>query len=106
LLKERLGHLTPSRMALELPAVRAAIQAAPKLHRYVENVPRWVVAAAARVMDSYGGKVENMWADQPTGAALQKRWDEFTGIGQKKAAMAVQILSRNLQVPVSEMSGS
>jgi endonuclease III len=37
---------------------------------------------------------------------LRSRFDEFPGIGQKKAAMAVEILERDLHVPLTDLSGS
>ena len=39
LLRQRLGHLDPARIAVEESAVRDAIQAEPKLHRYIEKMP-------------------------------------------------------------------
>ena len=41
LLRQRLGHLDPARIAVEESAVRDAIQAEPKLHRLASgNSPR------------------------------------------------------------------
>jgi uncharacterized HhH-GPD family protein len=105
-LKRRLGHLDADRMIADPDAVRRAVQQPPKLHRYVENVPAWVVRAAARVVHEYDGDAANIWNDKPTAREVQRRLDEFAGIGQKKAAMAVEILERDLDVPISEMGGS
>lgn len=106
LLKQRLGHLDPLRMVAEPDAVRAAIARPPSLHRYVENVPRWVVSAAQQVLDVYGGDAEAIWHDEPTAVELGERLRAFDGIGQKKAAMAVEILERDRGVVVRELSGS
>lgn len=105
-LKERIGHLNPARIAHDLNAVKRAVDTPPKLHRYVERVPEWVVEAARRVVQMYGGDAATIWADQPTAQQLMRRLDDFPGIGQKKAAMAVELLERDLGVPVREMSGS
>lgn len=105
-LQMRLGHLDPVRMVAEPETVRAAVQEPPKLHRFVENVPAWVVAAAAKVIDNYEGDAGRIWSDQPTARELQQRFDAFAGIGQKKAAMAVEILERDLGVPIRNMEGS
>ncbi len=86
--------------------VRAAIARPPSLHRYVENVPRWVVSAAQQVLDVYGGDAETIWNDAPTAVELRRRLEAFDGIGQKKAAMAVEILERDRGVVVRELSGS
>lgn len=106
LLRERLGHLDPTRMAAEPERVAAAIQTAPKLHRYMETMPAWIVDAARRVVSDYAGNAGRIWGDQPSAAELQQRLDRFVGTGQKKAAMAVEILARDLHVPIVDLAGS
>jgi uncharacterized HhH-GPD family protein len=105
-LRQRLGHLDPVRLARELRAVREAVNRPAKLHRYVERVPEWIVDAARRVLDEYDSNAAHIWADEPTARELMRRLDAFAGIGQKKAAMAVEILERDLGVPIRQMSGS
>jgi uncharacterized HhH-GPD family protein len=105
-LQRRLGHLDPERLVADPESVRTAIQQVPKLHRFVENVPAWVVLAAKRVLDEYEGDAGRIWGDEPTARELQRRLTEFTGIGQKKAAMAVEILEREIGMPIREMEGS
>lgn len=78
----------------------------PKLHRYVNKMPRWVVLAARRVVEVYGGDASAIWSDNPSADILQKRFDDFLGIAQKKAAMAVEILERDLGVPVRNLERS
>jgi uncharacterized HhH-GPD family protein len=105
-LRLRLGHLDPARMAGELDAVRAAVARRPTLHRFVEEMPRWLVEAAQRVVSEYGGDAGAIWSDNPRAVDLAARLRGFRGIGQKKSAMAVEILARDLGVPVRELSGS
>ena len=105
-LRLRLGHLDPPRMAGELDAVRAAVARRPTLHRFVEEMPRWLVEAAQRVVSGYGGEAGAIWSDNPRAADLAARLRSFRGIGQKKSAMAVEILARDLGVPVRELTGS
>jgi hypothetical protein len=66
-------------------------------------MPQWIVAAARQVMIHYGGDAAAIWSDQPSADLLQRRLDAFTGIGQKKVAMAVAILERDLGVPVRNL---
>lgn len=106
LLRRRLGHLDPVRMVADPEAVRAAIAEPPCIHRYVVNTPRWVVAAAQRVLDDYDGRAAAIWDDEPTATELQRRLQAFDGIGQKKAAMAAEILERDFGVPLREVTGS
>jgi uncharacterized HhH-GPD family protein len=102
----RLGHLDPARMASDPTAVRAAFAQTPKLHRFVNNVADWVWQASDIVSTRYGGDAARIWNDQPSAAELRARFDAFPGIGQKKAAMAVEILERDLHVKLTNLSGS
>jgi hypothetical protein len=54
-LRLRLGHLDPAQVAADPDAVRAAVARRPSLHRYVEKMPRWLVAAAEHVVTEYDG---------------------------------------------------
>ena len=105
-LRERLGHLSPERISHQPAEVAAAVATPPTLHRYVEKVPGWVVAAASIVTEKYGGDASRIWGGTPTASEVFRRLDAFPGIGQKKAAMAVEILERDLKVPMSDMAGS
>jgi uncharacterized HhH-GPD family protein len=100
LLKQRLGHLDPHRMAQDSGEVATAVNSPPKLHRYIEKMPTWVVSGARRLVDQYEGRAEKLWNDEPTAREVQQRFDAFEGIGQKKAAMAVELLARDLRVPI------
>lgn len=93
-------------MVADPESVRVAVQTPPKLHRFVENVPAWVVLAAKKVLNQYAGDAGRIWGDEPTARELQRRLTDFVGIGQKKAAMAVEILQRDLEIPIRELEGS
>jgi len=58
------------------------------------------------VTDQYEGDAANLWRDNPTAREVQQRLDAFPGIGQKKAAMGMECLVRNLGVKICEMQGS
>ncbi|MFI7514089.1 DUF6884 domain-containing protein [Micromonospora echinofusca] len=105
-LRQRLGHLDPARMAAEPEQVRAAVAQPRALHRFVNNMPGWLVAAAIIVVNEYGGDASRIWADEPRATDLATRLRKFSGIAQKKSAMAVEILARDLAVPIRELSGT
>jgi uncharacterized HhH-GPD family protein len=105
-LKRRLGHLDPYRIASEPDAVSIAVATPPKLQRFVNTVPRWVVAAARIVTDHYAGDASRIWRDRPSAGTLMGRLDAFPGIGQKKSAMAVEMLVRDLGVAVADLHQS
>jgi endonuclease III len=58
------------------------------------------------VTGRYEGDASAIWGNIPTAADLRARFDEFPGIGQKKAAMAVEILERTRHVELADLSGS
>jgi hypothetical protein len=63
LLRQRLGYLSPAEMAAHPEAVRAAVQQEPKLHRFVNVVPAWLVEAAQIVISRYDGDAATLWSD-------------------------------------------
>ena len=104
-LRQRLGAIDPAALARNPGGIRHAFQQPPKLHRFVNVIPDWFAQAATIILDQYGGDAERLWADQPTAVELRRRLEEFPGIGQKKAAMAVEILARDLRKPLRQLSG-
>jgi uncharacterized HhH-GPD family protein len=105
-LKKRLGHLDPNLMLEDPEALYAAFDQQPKLHRFIRKVPHFFLSASRLVVEEYEGDAGRIWGDEPTAHALQARLVMFPGISQKKAAMAVEILERDLGVPIREMEGS
>jgi len=105
-LQRRLDGFSPQLITSNPGAVRTAFAAPPKLHRFINQVADWTIAAAAIVIELYHGDAAEIWAGEPTAAELRQRFDDFPGIGQKKAAMAVEILERSLGVKVGDLSGS
>lgn len=104
LLEQRLGHCDPYRMVADPEEVYRAVSTSPKLGRFHNNLGRWAVAAAERVIEFYGGDVSSIWTDV-TASALQGRLAAFDGISQKKAAMTTMLLWRFMDVPIREMNG-
>lgn len=102
-LRRRLGHLDPARIVAEPNRVGECVSQPPKLQRFINTIPRWVVAASKKVISEYGGDAGRIWSDRPTADDLERRLDAFPGIGQKKAAMAVEILQRHLKVEIREL---
>ncbi|AEB44258.1 DUF6884 domain-containing protein [Micromonospora maris] len=50
-LRQRLGHLDPARLVAEPEQVRAAVAQPTALHRFINNMPGWLVAAAILVVN-------------------------------------------------------
>lgn len=105
-LATRLGGWSVELVAVHPEAVHAAFVGPPAIHRFPNQTTRFVVEGALRVLDEYAGDASNVWNDCPTARTLQQRLEAFTGISQKKAAMAVEILYSQLGVDIADMSGS
>jgi len=101
LLRERVGTLEPARLADMPEEVAAAVAAPPALHRFVRTLPRWIVSAARRLQTEYGGSAAAIWPEGSHVLEVTGRLLAFEGIGEKKAAMAVQILVRHFGVRLS-----
>jgi uncharacterized HhH-GPD family protein len=98
LLKERLGTLEPSFLAEHPGLVRAAVQQHPMLHRFKEMLPRWISAAAQRLVDEYDGDAARIWPAGRGVLEVTERLSAFDGVGRKKAVMATEILMRHFGV--------
>lgn len=103
LLRQRLGHLDLHRLATERESVEEAVARPPALHRFKHTLPGWISDAAERLADCWGGRASAIWEDEPTAVELMERLSAFRGIGRKKAAMAVELLTRCFGVRVREM---
>lgn len=94
LLRQRLGHLDPVRLAAEPELVRLAVQSPPMLHRFKNTLPRWISSAATRLVAEYGGDAARVWGPGAHVLEVTERLAAFDGIGRKKSVMAVGILER------------
>lgn len=75
----------------------------PALHRFKHTLAGWISDAAERLLECYGGDATRIWAAGSTAADVSERLSAFSGIGRKKAAMAVEILTRHFGVDLSRM---
>jgi uncharacterized HhH-GPD family protein len=103
LLACRLGHLDLHRLAAEREAVAEAVARVPALHRFKRTMAGWISDAAKRLLECYDADASRIWCGGPTAAEVMSRLSEFSGIGPKKAAMAVEILHRSFGVPIAGM---
>ena len=100
LLQQRLGTLDLTYLAENPDAIRLAIQQPPMLHRFKETLPRWIAAAARRLLDDYAGDAACIWPPGTAVLEVTERLSAFEGIGRKKAVMAAEILARHFRVPL------
>lgn len=101
-----LGNLNPELISqMSYKDVLSLFEKLPRKPRYPPQMAKQTVEAARKVLSDYSGKVENIWADNPTCSQIQKRLEEFPGIGQKKAAMATDVLVKRFKIPLRNRSG-
>lgn len=101
LLMNRLGHLDLARLAAEPEAVAEAVARRPSLHRFKNTMGGWVSEAARRVLLDWDGDASRIWAPGTHVRRVNERLSAFSGIGRKKAAMAVEILVRHFGVQLA-----
>jgi uncharacterized HhH-GPD family protein len=104
-LRDRLGTLAPAALVADPAKLQSAMTIVPMPHRFPRRVSGWILSAAERVLGLYGGNASNLWSDRPTASDLMSRLEAFDGIGQKKAAMAVEILAAD-GWEIGELNGS
>jgi uncharacterized HhH-GPD family protein len=103
LLAQRLGHLDLTRLSSERAAVAEAVARRPALHRFKVTVAGWISDAAERLLECWEGDASRIWPPGTHVLQVSERLSAFRGIGRKKSAMAVEILTRHFGV---ELAGS
>ena len=93
-LRDRLGHLDPTRLSLlsEDEMLEHILQIDGK-PRYPRPAAKTIVHAAKRVCDLYDGDARNIWRGKRAWE-INRRLQEFYGIGPGIAAMVVNLLAR------------
>ncbi|MEU8226687.1 HhH-GPD-type base excision DNA repair protein [Kribbella sp. NPDC048915] len=69
----------------------------PAIHRYGGSMARRVHALAQEIIDSYDGKVENIWLSgrpKPDGAEVLRRLKALPGFGEQKAKIFLALLGK------------
>jgi endonuclease-3 len=106
LLKQRLGHLDVYKIAsMGDKEITEIFNEKPKLHRFPNTAALRTKKACQLLIEKYDGRAENVWNDNPRSDDLHRRFEEFDGIGQKKASMATNILARDFGIELKDKRG-
>jgi uncharacterized HhH-GPD family protein len=101
-LEQRLGHLDLKKISqMKQKKLAAILSEYPALHRFNYTVAGWIIAASKLLLAKYDGQAARIWHGKPTAVELEGRFREFKGIKQKKGSMAVNILVREYDLPIS-----
>ncbi len=98
-LRERLGHLDPVRIAATDPGeLEAVFRQKPALHRYPGSMAQRVQALCAFLADRYDGHGERVWTEARSGADLKTRLAELPGVGDMKVQSMIATLVKRFGV--------
>jgi endonuclease III len=75
-----------------------------RLHRFNGDMADIFAKGVRRIRMHYEGDAKNIWTGNPACARVIRRFLEFEGAGPKIATMAVNILIRQMKVPMSDQS--
>lgn len=103
LLKKRLEHLDPKKItSIPEEEFLRICSLKPEIH-YEYNKAAYRIRKACDLLNrKYKGRASNIWSDNPSTDDLRRRFEEFNGIAQKKASMAVNILVRDLGISAQD----
>jgi uncharacterized HhH-GPD family protein len=101
-LKQRLGHLDPAKIAATDPEeLAAAFREKPALHRFPGTMAERVQALCRTLAAEYGGDGSRVWTEAASGEDLAKRLGALPGIGDMKVRSLVATLINRFGVKPS-----
>jgi uncharacterized HhH-GPD family protein len=94
-LRQRLGHLDPTRIAAmpEDDLVTACCQK-PAVHRFPASMGRRIHGLCLALTEQYGGHAERVWAGVDSGRELATRLRALPGFGPEKSKILIALLAK------------
>ena len=94
-LKERLGHLDPTKIAaMDVDEFVAICSEKPAIHRFPGSMGKRIHAVCAALVDDYDGDAANLWNGVDDGAELFRRLKALPGYGDEKSSIFVALLAK------------
>ncbi len=101
-LRKRLGHLNVYKISvMNIRSLIKIFRTPTVLHQYVNKMPSWAKSACKKLIGEYKGKTENIWKNTKEAKEIIRRFEDFEGIGQKKATMATNFLADYFNIPIT-----
>jgi uncharacterized HhH-GPD family protein len=98
-LKQRLGHLDPGRIAAMPPdELEAAFREKPAIHRFPGAMAGRVQTLCGVIADRYGGDGSRVWTEASSARDLVDRLGQLPGIGDMKVRSLVATLVKQFGV--------
>jgi len=102
-IRERLGHLDPSRIAeMSLEEIDRVLESCPRRPRYRRAASRTVKEIAQLVMSEGHGDARRLWVGRRA-ADVHRLFMRVHGIGEGIASMIVELLDRIFHVPFDDL---
>lgn len=103
-LRGRLGHLDPARIAtMDADAFLAVCRTTPAVHRFPGTMATRLQALCAELASTYGGDGSRVWREASDGADLAARLGALPGIGAMKVQTIMALLHRQFGVRLPGM---
>lgn len=103
-LRERLGHLDVRKIAsMDKGALKQVIAEKKALHRYPGNMTRYLIASCAVLVSELDAQAENLWEGDETITTARKNFLKLSGIGEKKANLAILMLARDFGIHFTDI---
>ena len=98
-LKQRLGHLDPSRIAtMDADDFLAVCTQKPAIHRFPKAMAARIQGLCAMLTDEYKNKAENVWRGVDDADELCARLRRFPGFGEEKAQIFLALLAKRFDI--------
>lgn len=97
LLKQRLGILTPQHISnMTVNEMEEVIKANNyTLHRYPSTIAKNLIKSSIIINQEFKGDTKNIWFNNSSYKGVKKNLLKLAGIGEKKANLAILMLSRD-----------
>jgi uncharacterized HhH-GPD family protein len=98
-LKQRLGHLDPARIAAMPPEhLEAAFRERPAIHRFPGAMAERVQSLCRDLAENYGSDGSRVWTEAASGQDMAKRIGSLPGFGDMKVRSLVATLIKQFGV--------
>ncbi len=105
LISQEIGGFNFERLLkLDLNTLKEIFQR-KSLHRFKDDMAENFYSAIQLIHTKYNDDASNIWKNNPSGATVVRRFDEFMGVGPKISTMAANILARDFKIPMKDRIG-
>lgn len=96
-LRERLGHLDPTRIAaMEPEQLEEAFRQKPALHRFPGSMANRTHQLCVHLVEHHGGDARDIWAGIDDGAEVRRRLQALPGYGKEKSQIFLALLVKRM----------